>query len=312
LGHGHARGGSRQSGRLAICLAITIAFLVVEVTVGFWTGSLVLIADAGHMLTDAAGLALSLGAIWLSQRPANERKTYGYYRSEILGALANSLLLFAVSAYIFYEAFQRFTNPPDISSAPLLVVASLGLGVNAAGAWLLASGAKDSMNVQAVFLDMWQDALGSVAAISAGVIILTTGWQYADPILAAGVGLLILPRTWKLLKSALDVLFEGTPVHMNTGDMGQAVMTVPGVAAVHDLHVWTVTSGFVSLSAHVETDQSRDQHDILVDLRRMLSQRFDIDHATIQIETSTLHEELEACCGVDAGNTTPAHAAHHS
>ncbi len=310
--HEHARGGSRQSGRLAICLAITIAFLLVEASVGLLTGSLVLIADAGHMLTDAAGLALSLGAIWLSQRPANERKTYGYYRSEILGALANSLLLFAVSAYIFYEAFLRFTDPPDVPSAPLLVVASLGLGVNAAGAWLLAGGAKDSMNVRAAFLDMWQDALGSVAAISAGVIILTTGWQYADPILAAGVGLLILPRTWKLLKSALDVLFEGTPVHMNTGDIGQAVMTVPAVTAVHDLHVWTVTSGFVSLSAHVETDQSRDQHEILVDLRRMLHESFNIDHATLQIETRTLHEELEACCGVDAGDTTPAHAAQHS
>ena len=213
MGHEHARGGSRQSGRLGICLAITIAFLLVEATVGLLTGSLVLIADAGHMLTDAAGLTLSLGAIWLAQRPANERKTYGYYRAEILGALANSLLLFAVSAYIFYEAFQRFTDPPDVPSAPIIVVASLGLGVNATGAWLLTGGTKDSMNVRAAFLDMWQDALGSVAAISAGVIILTTGWQYADPILASGVGLLILPRTWKLLKSALDVLFEGTPIH---------------------------------------------------------------------------------------------------
>jgi cobalt-zinc-cadmium efflux system protein len=312
LAHDHARGGSRQRGRLTICLVITLAFLLVEAVAGFLTGSLVLIADAGHMLTDAAGLSLSLGAIWLAQRPANERKTYGYYRAEILGALANAMLLFAVSAYIFYEAFQRFSDPPDVASAPLLVVASLGLAVNGAGAWILAGGAKDSMNVRAAFLDMWQDALGSVAAISAGLIIVTTGWQYADPILAAGVGLLILPRTWKLLKSALDVLFEGTPTHINTAAIGQAVMTVPGVTAVHDLHVWTVTSGFVSLSAHVETDQIRDQHEILVDLRRMLFQRFTIDHATLQIETRTLHEELEACCGVDAGETTPAHAAQHS
>jgi cobalt-zinc-cadmium efflux system protein len=177
MGRDQARGGARQSGRLIICLAITLGFLLVEAAVGFLTGSLVLIADAGHTLTDVAGLALSLGAIWMAQRPANERKTYGYYRAEILGALVNSLLLFAVSAYIFYEAFQRFTDPPDVPSAPLLVVASLGLGVNAAGAWILAGGARDSMNVRAAFLDMWQDALGSVAAISAGLIILTTGWH---------------------------------------------------------------------------------------------------------------------------------------
>jgi cobalt-zinc-cadmium efflux system protein len=312
LSHDHALGSAKQSGRLLIALAITLAFLVVEATAGLLTHSLVLIADAGHVLTDVAGLSLTLGAIWLARRPANDRKTYGYYRAEILGALANALLLFAVCGYIFYEASRRLTGPPEVSGLPLLLVASIGLGVNAFGAWLLAEGAQKSMNMRAAFLDMWQDVLGSLAAISAGIIILVTGWHYADPLLAAGVGLLILPRTWQLLKSALDVLFEGTPAHMNTADIGQAVMTVPGVTAVHDLHVWTVTSGFVSLSAHVETDQSRDQHDILVDLRRLLSQGFAIDHATLQIESRTLHEELEDCCGVDAGETSPAHAVQHS
>jgi cobalt-zinc-cadmium efflux system protein len=312
LSHDHALGSAKQSRRLLIALAITLAFLVVEATAGLLTHSLVLIADAGHVLTDVAGLSLTLGAIWLARRPANDRKTYGYYRAEILGALANALLLFTVCGYIFYEASRRLTGPPEVSGLPLLLVASIGLGVNAFGAWLLAEGAQKSMNMRAAFLDMWQDVLGSLAAISAGIIILVTGWHYADPLLAAGVGLLILPRTWQLLKSALDVLFEGTPAHMNTADIGQAVMIVPGVTAVHDLHVWTVTSGFVSLSAHVETDQSRDQHDVLVDLRRMLSQRFDIHHATLQIETRTLHEELEDCCGVDAGDTAPAHAVQHS
>jgi cobalt-zinc-cadmium efflux system protein len=311
LSHDHSFGSANQSGRLLIALAVTVAFLLVEATVGLLTRSLVLIADAGHVLTDVAGLSLTLGAIWLARRPANERKTYGYYRAEILGALANALLLFAVCGYIFYEASRRLSGPPDVSGLPVLLVAALGLAVNAGGAWLLADGAMQSLNMRAAFLDMWQDVLGSLAAITAGIIILLTGWHYADPLLAAGVGLLILPRTWQLLKSALDVLFEGTPTNMNTADIGQAVMTVPGVTAVHDLHVWTVTSGFVSLSAHVETDQSRDQHGILVDLRRILSQRFDIHHATVQIETRTLHEELEACCGIDSGDTAPAHAVQH-
>ncbi len=312
MSHDHARGSSKHTVRLVLALAITVAFLLVEAAVGFLTDSLVLIADAGHMLTDAAGLSLSLGAIWLARRPPNERKTYGYYRAEILGAMLNGFMLLAISAYIFYEAFQRLTNPPDVPSIPLLVVASIGLGVNAIGAWLLVGGANDSLNIRAAFLDMWQDVLGSLAAIAAGVIMLLTGWHYADPLLAAGVGLLILPRTWKLLRSALDILFEGAPAHMKTVDIGRTLMTVPGVTAVHDLHIWTVTSGFVALSAHVETDQSRDQHDILIDLRRMLAERFDIEHATLQIETRALHEELEACCGVDAGEQSAEHALRHT
>lgn len=285
--------------------------MAVEAVVGFLTDSLVLIADAGHMLTDVAGVGLALGAIWFAQRPANERKTYGYYRAEILAALFNAMLLLAVAGYIFYEAILRFSDPPDVASIPLLFVATGGLAVNVVGARLLHTGSKESMNVRGAFLEVWKDILGSIAAIAAGIIILTTGWRYADPILAAGVSVLILPRTWDLLRGALDILFEGSPAHMKTADIGQEIMAVHGVAAVHDLHVWTVTSGFVSLSAHVEADQSRDQHDILVDLRRLLSQRFDIDHATLQIETRDLHDELEACCGVDAGESATAHAGRH-
>lgn len=310
LNHGSA--GARHQSRLVVVLGLTAAFMVVEAVVGFLTDSLVLIADAGHMLTDVAGVGLALGAIWFAQRPANERKTYGYYRAEILAALANAVLLLAVAGYIFYEAIQRFSKPPEVASVPLLVVATAGLGVNIVGVRLLHAGSKESMNVRGAFLEVWKDILGSIAAIAAGLIILTTGWSYADPILAAAVGVLILPRTWDLLKGALDVLFEGTPAHVSTSDIADATMTVPGVVAVHDLHVWTVTSGFIALSAHVETDQSRDQHDILIDLRKMLAERFDIKHATLQIETRALHEELEACCGVDAGESATAHALRHS
>lgn len=290
---------------------MTVSFMVIEAVVGFLADSLVLIADAGHMLTDAAGVGFALGAIWIAQRPANERKTYGYYRAEILAALLNALLLIAVSAYIFYEAFQRFSDPPEVASIPLLVVASGGLVVNLVGARLLHAGSKESMNVRGAFLEVWKDILGSIAAIAAAVIMLTTGWRYADPVLAAGVGLLILPRTWELMKGALDILFEGAPAHVKTDDVAREMMSIPGVQAVHDLHVWTVTSGFISLSAHVETDQSRDAHDVLIGLRRLLADRFDIEHATLQLETHDFHEELESCCGVDAGTSSVAHAAQH-
>lgn len=311
MSHDRGSAGKRHRGRLAIVLGMTAGFMIVEAVVGFLTDSLVLIADAGHMLTDVAGVGLALGAIWFAQRPANLRKTYGYYRAEILAALLNALLLLAVAGYIFYEALHRFSDPPEVASVPMLVVATGGLVVNIIGARLLHAGSKESMNVRGAFLEVWKDILGSIAAIVAGLIILTTGWRYADPILAAAVGVLILPRTWDLLKGALDVLFEGAPSHMKTTDIGHEFMGVPGVTAVHDLHVWTVTSGFVSLSAHVETDQTRDQHDILIELRRLLNERFDIEHATLQIETRELHEELEACCGIDSGEASTTHAARH-
>lgn len=311
MAHNHGSAGSKHRGRLLIVLGMTVSFMVIEAVVGFLADSLVLIADAGHMLTDAAGVGFALGAIWIAQRPANERKTYGYYRAEILAALLNALLLIAVSAYIFYEAFQRFSDPPEVASIPLLVVASGGLVVNLVGARLLHAGSKESMNVRGAFLEVWKDILGSIAAIAAAVIMLTTGWRYADPVLAAGVGLLILPRTWELMKGALDILFEGAPAHVRTDDVAREMMSIPGVQAVHDLHVWTVTSGFISLSAHVETDQSRDAHDVLIGLRRLLADRFDIEHATLQLETHDFHEELESCCGVDAGTSSVAHAAQH-
>jgi cobalt-zinc-cadmium efflux system protein len=286
--------------------------MVVEAVVGLLTNSLVLIADAGHMFTDIAGVGLAISAIWFAQRPANERKTYGYYRAEILAALFNAVLLVGVAGYIFYESMQRFSDPPAVASVPLLLVATLGLGVNIVGARLLHAGSRESLNVRGAFLEVWKDILGSIAAVAAGLIILTTNWRYADPILAAAVAVLILPRTWDLLKGALDILFEGAPAHMRIADVGQEMMSVSGVVAVHDLHVWTVTSGFVSLSAHVETDQRRDHHDILVDLRKLLARRFEIEHATLQIETRALHEELEVCCGIDTGDPATAHAARHS
>jgi cobalt-zinc-cadmium efflux system protein len=309
--HDQTRGSLKHRGRLLVVLALTSAYMVVEATVGFLTDSLVLVADAGHMLTDVAGLLLALLAIWYAQRPASPTMTFGYYRTEILAALANAVLLFGASGYILYEAFDRFRDPPDVPSIPVLVVASIGLGVNLIGARLLTAGAKETLNVRGAFLEILSDILGSIGAIATGVILLTTGWRYADPLFAAAVGLLILPRTWKLLRGAVDVLLEGAPGHIGMMDVQRAIMSVAGVRSLHDLHIWTLTSGFVSLSAHIETDQFRGPHDILVDIRRLLFERFGIDHATVQIETQALHEELEACCGIDTEVAGQAHAGAH-
>ncbi len=296
MSHSHGSSASTHRGRLFVALALTASYMFVEAITGFITGSLVLVADAGHMLTDVAGLSLALVAIWLAQRPATGRKTFGYYRAEILAALVNAVLLFGVSGYIFFETYQRLREPPTVSSLPLLVVASIGLGVNLISARLLMSGSGESINVRGAFLEVVSDILGSVGAIIAGVILLTTGWKYADPLFAAAVGLFILPRTWNLLKGALDVLFEGTPAHIEIADVQRAILCVPDVQSVHDLHVWTVTSGFVALSGHVQVGEGTDRDAALVALRSRLMKDFDIEHVTIQIENERLAAGLDQPC----------------
>ncbi len=296
MAHAHSIGDGSHRRVLSIALAITVCFMVAEAIIGFVSGSLVLVADAGHMLTDAGGLILALTAIWLGRRPANERKTYGYYRTEILAALLNVGLLVAVSLYILVEAARRVFDSSTPDGVPIIIVASIGLCVNVAGAWLLANGSRDSLNVRAAFLDMISDVFASIGAIVAGVIILTTGWRYADPLVAAAVAIIILPRAWSLLRSALDVLLEGTPDGMAIADVQCAIVDVGGVRAVHDLHVWTVTSGFVALSGHVEVDDNVDRDAILIELRKRLRDRFGIEHVTIQIENERLSDELEQPC----------------
>ena len=196
---------------LIITFALTFSYFVVEVVGGILTNSLALLADAAHMLTDVFGLGLALFATWISQKPATPVKTYGYYRVEILAALANAIVLFFVSFYILYEAYYRFKSPPEVASLPMMIIAVVGLGVNLVGFWTLRSGAKESLNVQGAFLEVVSDALGSIGVIIAGLIMLLTGWYYADPIFSVLIGLFILPRTWKLLMQAVNVLLEGTP-----------------------------------------------------------------------------------------------------
>jgi cobalt-zinc-cadmium efflux system protein len=283
----HERGtaAGRHFGRLAWVLALTITFLVVEVIGGLWTGSLALLADAGHMLTDVGGLVLSLVAVWFAQRPPSASNTYGYYRMEILAALANGLVLFGVAAVILYEAYRRIWAPPEILAGPMLLIAVLGLAVNLVGMWLLHRGAGESLNLRGAYLEVLGDALGSIGVILAAVIIQTTGLTLADPIISAGIGLFILPRTWGLMRQAVHVLMEGVPPHLDPPTIERAMRASHGVRAVHDLHVWTLTSGRDALSAHVRVDDLADGRHVLGDLQQVLHDRFGIEHVTIQLES---------------------------
>lgn len=304
--HSHAetqrgtQGGSAaaaHSGRLVVVLILTTVYLLAEVIGGLWTGSLALIADAGHMFTDVVGLGMALAAIWFAQRPATAAKTYGFYRAEILAAVANGILLFGVAGYILLEAWQRFREPQPIASVPMLVVAIGGLVVNLISAKLLHGASEESLNARGAFLEVISDLLGSLGVIvAAGVIYLTGFWQ-ADPIVSVVIGLFILPRTWGLLKSAIDVLLEAVPAGMNIDTIEAEMATVPGVHSVHDLHVWSITSGFVAMSGHVEADL-RPSVDVLHDLRILLRERFHIEHATLQVESAD-HKDDGACCTVD-------------
>jgi cobalt-zinc-cadmium efflux system protein len=282
----------RKKGRLAVVLGLTTVYLVAEVVGGLLTGSLALLADAGHMLTDVGGLALALLAIWLAERPATPERTYGYYRAEILAALANAVVLFAVSFYILYEAYRRFLDPPEVASGWMLVVAAIGLAVNLAGMALLRSAAGESLNMKGAYFEVLSDMLTSIGVIAAGLIMWTTGWYYADPLFSAGIGLFILPRTWKLLMDAVHVLLEGTPSDVNLAAVREAIAGTAGVAGVHDLHAWSLTSGSNALSVHVVLGDGADPGSVLADVRRRIVEGFPIAHTTIQVEPAGSREEV--------------------
>lgn len=270
--------------RLWTVFALTTGYMLVEAVTGLLTKSLALLADAGHMLTDAGALGLSLLAASFAERAPTPQRSFGYYRTEILAALANAVVLLLMSFYILYEAWQRFKNPPVVASWPMLVVAAIGMGVNLAGIRLLAASSAKSLNVKAAYLEVMSDVLGSLGVIVAGVIMLTTGWYLADAIFGAAIGLFIVPRTWTLLRDAIHILMEGTPAHVDTEALQRALKSIPGVVAVHDLHVWTITSGVDSMSAHVIVGDSRHGVRILSDMQAMVKERFRIEHTTIQVE----------------------------
>ena len=281
--HSHSAAGA-HAGRLKLVLSLTASYFAVEVIGGVLTGSLALIADAGHMLTDVAGIGMALIAIKFAARPATTEKTYGFYRLEILAALVNGLLLFGVAGYILFEAYRRFSSPPDIHGAPMLAVAAVGLMVNLASAYLLLEGQKTSLNMHGAFLEVVSDLLASVAVILAGVVLVVTGFRLIDPIASVFIGLFILPRTWKLMNDALHVLLEGVPRHINMGDVRQHILEVDGVTSVHDLHVWSLTSGVDVISAHVVVGEEAKPNEVLDELCACLGEHFDIEHSTFQIE----------------------------
>lgn len=286
-GHSHGHSAARAGrSRLLIVLGLVVAFLVVEVVGSLVTNSLALLADAGHMLTDAVGVGLALLAIHVASRPASAAKSFGYYRLEILAAVANAVLLFGVAAYIGYEALQRFNAPPAVLSLPMLGIAAAGIVVNLTSMRLLASGARTSLNLRGAYLEVLGDVLGSVAVLAAAVVILITGWTPADPIASVVIGLLILPRTWHLLREAVDILLQATPKGLDIEEVRAHLLRAAGVAGAHDLHAWTLTSGMNVVSAHVVMEPDADPAAVLDELCACLSDDFDMEHSTIQLETS--------------------------
>ena len=275
---------ARHKSRLKIVFAITAGVMLLEVIAGTVSGSLALLADAGHMLTDVAGIGLALTAIYLAARPATDGRTFGWYRLEILAAVVNAMLLFRVGIWVLVEAWRRFSAPPEIRSGLMLAVAIVGLVANAISARLLMEGQRQSLNMRGAYLEVLGDLIGSAAVIGAAIVITATGYVKADPIASVVIGLLILPRTWHLLREAVDVLREATPKDVDLDEVRRHILETEGVSDVHDLHAWTITSGMNVVSAHVVMPERADSTAILDRLGECLSGDFDIEHSTFQLE----------------------------
>ncbi|MFC4770025.1 cation diffusion facilitator family transporter [Effusibacillus consociatus] len=295
FGHHHHGHGDKRS--LTVALLITGGILIAELVGGIITNSLALLSDAAHMLSDVASLGLSLLAIWFASKPATLQRTFGFYRAEVLAALINAVTLVVVSLYIFWEAYERFQNPPEVQSGLMILVASIGLVANLLSAWVLSRGEshQHNLNVRGAFLHVLGDALGSAGAIVAGLIMMFTGWYYADPIMSAAIGLLVLVGSYRLLKDTVHVLLEGTPPHLDLEKVKKAMLGITGVQQVHDLHVWTVSSCFISMSGHVVIQDQTEGQRVLRQLELVLREKFGLSHTTIQIETENLHPNKEEC-----------------
>jgi cobalt-zinc-cadmium efflux system protein len=286
MAHAHREtAAARSRGALIAALALTGGYMLVELAGAFLTGSLALLADAAHMLTDVGGLALALFAIWIAARPPTPAKTYGYYRAEILAALVNAVVLLALAVVILVEAWERLLHPRELLGGPMLAIGGLGLVVNLVGAWLLHRDAEHSLNVRAAYLEILSDAVSSLGVLVAAGIVLLTGWTRADALVSVGIAFFIVPRTWRLLRQAVNVLLEGVPAHLDLSAIEEAMTHVVGVRRVHDLHVWTLTSGREAMSAHVVVGDVRESERLLEALHAVLHTRFGIDHTTIQLET---------------------------
>lgn len=266
---------------------------------GWLTNSLALIADAGHMLTDVAALSLTLGAIWFASRPATARKTFGYYRLEILAAFVNGIALVLLSIWVIYEAVERWQSPPEINGSRMTLIAVGGLIVNIVAAKLLHSGHKHDLNMRGAWLHVMGDLLGSVAAVAAGILIAAFGWLWADPLTSVLISLIIIVGSWRLISDSVNILLEGTPAHIDLTAVEASIIETEGVAGVHDLHVWTISSGIEALSVHISHGRSVSHSDLLARVRGRLHDEFGIDHLTIQMES--VDREAEAIYVCDTG-----------
>lgn len=296
--HGHthgvnlARAGARHARRLSLALAIIGVFFVVEAVAGFWTNSLALLSDAGHMLTDVVGLGMALAAIQLAnrhERGPSSRHTFGLYRLEILAAFVNALLLFAVAIWVLIEAVRRLGGGPEVHDGPMLVVAVVGLVANLVALGLLQQGSSESLNVEGAYLEVLADLIGSVGVIIGGILLRLFGWTWVDPVFGALIGVWILPRTWRLGRSAVRVLLQAAPDHVPLDRLRAELGAIEGVSDVHDLHVWTLTSEMEAASAHLVTSDGTDPHAVLDQARELLRAGYGIDHGTFQVEPDT-HE----------------------
>jgi cobalt-zinc-cadmium efflux system protein len=295
LGHRHSHASDSRR-RLSLVLGLTALYLIAEAIGGWWTGSLALLADAGHMLTDVAALTLALIAARFGARPATSSKTFGYHRLEILAALINGVVLIVISLLILYEVSQRWFSPPAIRGGAVMMVASGGLLINLLCAWILHGRHEIDLNIRGAWLHVLSDALGSIAAIAAGAAISWYGWYFADPLFSIFISLLIVWSSWTLIRESTNVLLEGTPSHINLAAVEDAILETQGVDAVHDLHVWTITSGRDALSAHVIHAETISQPELLKQLRSKLHDRFGVDHLTIQMETHEFEDETFHFC----------------
>lgn len=308
MGHGHDHGGASHGAsptdrastrrRLALTLGLSATYMVAEAVGGWMTGSLALLADAGHMLSDVAALALSLFAFWIAERPPTPRRSFGYYRTEILAALANGAALLAIGALIVIEAVERFAAPPEVDAPVMLGIATGGLVINLVALKILSAGRDSSLNMRGAWLHVLTDALGSVAAIISGLVMWRLGWNWADPLASVIIVLLVAHSAWALLKETLAVLMEWAPGHIDPDALVQGIKEQEGVDSVHDLHVWTITSGLVCMSAHIVVAAGVDHQAVLHECRAMLRERFHIGHTTVQVEVDGFGDTPCVCDAV--------------
>lgn len=288
-GHDHTAGASTR--QITLALVLTTAFLIAEVVGGFVFNSLALLSDAAHMFTDVVALSIALAAIKIGQKPADDRRTFGYRRFEVLAAAFNAVLLFGVAFYVLYEGIKRFTDPEPVQSIGMLLVASAGLVVNLISMRILSGGKDKSLNVKGAYLEVWADMLGSVGVIGAALAMMLTGWRWIDPVVAIGIGFWVLPRTWVLLRNTTHVLLEGAPRGTDVSKVRAALSAIDGVTSVHDLHVWITGADEPSATVHTVIRDDSDADGIRTAIRTLLEEQFGVHHSTIQIESTSADAE---------------------